>query len=134
LDQVIRSVQNTPERILIVEDDAELCALLEDLLSDEGYEVSSAVNDEAAYAELRRDWQSIDALVVDINLGRGTTGFDVARFARRLNDALPVIYLTGGSPQSVSTFGVEGGVLVSKPFDRELFLNTLQAKLRPGQS
>jgi two-component system, cell cycle response regulator CpdR len=127
------SVQNTPHRILIVEDDAEVCALLEDLLSDEGYDVSSAANDEAAYAKLQRDWQNVDALVVDINLGRGTTGFDVARFARRLNDALPVIYVTGGSPQSVATFGVEGGVLVSKPFDRRLFLNTLQEKLHPGR-
>src|SRR5688572_10144818 len=73
-DRVMESVQNTSHRILIVEDEAEVCALLEDFLSEEGYEVSCAANDDAAYAELRRDWQSIDALVVDINLGRGTTG------------------------------------------------------------
>ena len=128
------SVKSKPYRILVVEDDVEVCGLLEELLSDEGYEVSCAATDEAAYAELRRDWQSIDALVVDINLGRGTTGFDVARFARRLNGSIPVIYVTGRSPESVSTFGVEGDVLVSKPFDRELMLAALKQSLPTDQS
>ena len=107
---------------------------MSNMLTEEGYEVACAANDAAAYAELERDWQSIDALVVDINLGQGTTGFDVARFARRLNEAVPVIYITGGSPQSVSAFGVEGGVLVSKPFDRELLLDAIHANLPQPQS
>ena len=118
-----------PYRILVVDDDADLCTLVRDMLTEEGYEVACAASDAAAYAELERDWQSIDALVVDINLGWGTTGFDVARFARRLNEAIPVIYITGGSQHAVSNFGVKDGVLVSKPFDRELLINAIKANL-----
>ena len=123
-----------PFRILIVEDETELCAFVSNMLTEEGYDVACAANDVAAYAELERDWQAIDALVVDINLGQGTTGFDVARFARRLNEGVPVIYITGGSPESVSAFGVEGGVLVSKPFDRQVLLDAVRANLPPPRS
>jgi CheY-like chemotaxis protein len=113
--------------ILVVEDDSEICALLSDLLTEMGHEVTCAASDKEAYGAFQRE--TIEALVVDINLGRGTTGFDVARLARSFNPDLPVAYVTGGSPQSVARFGVEGGVLVSKPFDRELFIETMQRML-----
>ena len=114
-------------RILVVEDDSEICALLSDLLTEMGHEVTCAASDKEAYGAFQRE--TIEALVVDINLGRGTTGFDVARLARSFNPDLPVAYVTGGSPQSVARFGVEGGVLVSKPFDRELFIETMERML-----
>jgi len=86
-------------------------------------------NDAAAYHALDSEADAFAALIVDINLGRGTTGFDVARYARRLNPSLPVIYVTGGLPRSVAVYGVPGGALVPKPFDRNLLLDTLREKL-----
>ena len=116
-------------RILVVEDDSALCALLSDLLSDRGFEVSCASTDRAAYEVLRHDGDLLAALVVDVNLGRGTTGFDVARFARSINATVPVIYITGDAPRSVAKFGVEGGVLVAKPFDQRRFYEVIDALL-----
>lgn len=116
-------------RILVVEDDAPVCRMLQDVLTAEGYEPICALGDQAAYRTLDEQGASITALVVDINLGRGTTGFDVARHARRLNPRVPVIYITGAPSRSIETHGVQGGVLVTKPFDHELLTSTLREKL-----
>ena len=59
-------------RILVVEDDSEICALLSDLLTEMGHDVTCAASDKEAYGAFQRE--TIEALVVDINLGRGTTG------------------------------------------------------------
>ena len=116
-------------RVLIVEDEAPVCVLVSDLLRDEGYEPQCALSDKEAYAILQQDWRGLAALVVDINLGLGTTGFDVARRARRYRSDLPVVYITGASGRSVEQHGVAGGVLVTKPFDRDLLVGALREKL-----
>lgn len=119
-------------RILVIDDEPSICAMLGDVLREDGYEPISATGDVEAYRRLETESSTISALVVDINLGRGTTGFDIARYARRLNPEFPVIYITGAS-HTLETHGVEGGVLVTKPFDRDLLLATLREKL-PSQS
>ena len=110
--------------VLVVEDETEVCVLIHDQLDGEGYRVVCANNDAAAYRELAAG--SFDALIVDINLGRGTTGYDVARQARRLDPKVAVVYVTGGPPESVALHGVRGAALVEKPFDREDLLNALE--------
>jgi DNA-binding response OmpR family regulator len=64
--------------------------------------------------------------VLDVNLGRGTTGFDVARYGRRLNPTIPVIFITGQPQESVDKFGVAGAVMLEKPFDLPSLLSTLR--------
>ena len=113
-------------RVLVVEDEPEVCDLIQQQLADQGYEVVCACNDDAAYSTLQKEARSFRALIVDINLGKGTTGFDVARRARRLNPTVPVVYVTGGDPSSVEIHAVEGAALVLKPFDREELLTALE--------
>ena len=113
-------------RVLVVEDEPEVCELIHQQLADVGYEVVCASNDDVAYRTLQQEARSFKALIVDINLGKGTTGFDVARQARRLNPSVPVVFVTGGDPSTVETHGVDGAALVLKPFDREDLLVALQ--------
>ena len=113
-------------RVLVVEDEPEVCELIQQQLADVGYEVVCASNDDAAYSTLQQEARSFRALIVDINLGKGTTGFDVARRARRLNPTVPVVYVTGGDPSSVETHAVDGAALVLKPFDRDDLLTALE--------
>ena len=115
--------------VLVVEDEAAVCALLAEALGAEGLEVVCAGDDQAAYGLLGREGSAYDALILDINLGQGTTGFDVARFARKLNPDVPVIYISGGAETSVEKHGVPGSALVAKPFDLPLLLSTLREKL-----
>ena len=109
--------------VLIVEDETDMCVLMHDQLEGEGYAPVCATSDAGAYRALTS--QSFAALVVDINLVRGTTGFDVARHARRLNPKIAVIYVTGGAPESVALHGVGGAALVLKPFNCEDLLDAL---------
>ena len=119
-------ISGSPARVLVVEDEADVCDLIQQQLGEEGYEVVCAGNDDVAYRTLQRGGRSFRALIVDINLGEGTTGFDVARHARRLNPAVPVVYVTGGDPSMVETHAVDGAALVLKPFDREDLITALE--------
>ncbi|MDB5443590.1 MAG: hypothetical protein JWP73_1966, partial [Phenylobacterium sp.] len=65
--------------VLLVEDEADIAELITEALQAAGLEVRGAVSDEAAYEALEREAGRFAVLVTDINLGVGTTGFDVAR-------------------------------------------------------
>ena len=69
-----------------------------------------------AYAALEDD-TAFACMIVDVNLGAGTTGYDVARFARRIDPQLPVLYVSGQtSDASVQANGVVGALFLAKPF------------------
>ncbi len=110
---------------MIVDDDEALCELLADALGGESLEVVCAHNDGAAYA-LIPTLPTFQALVVDVDLGAGTTGFDVARFARRVIPDLLVIYMSGAtSNASLDTFGVPDAQFLQKPFTPHELLGRL---------
>ncbi|THD80987.1 MAG: response regulator [Phenylobacterium sp.] len=103
--------------VLLVEDEAEVAELIAEALQDVGLEVTTALTDQGAYAALQGERAgAYDVLITDINLGVGTTGFDVARRARQLNRRLRVIYITGQAAR-LDRFGVEEGVMFPKPFN-----------------
>jgi CheY-like chemotaxis protein len=81
--------------ILLVEDVATEREMISLALERRGARVTTAGTDREAYDALEDPGATaFDALVADINLGEGTTGFDVARAARALNRSLPVVYMT----------------------------------------
>lgn len=120
-------------RVLLVEDEPLIGMSLAEALGDAGAEVTLADTDRAAYAALDESAYTLALLIADINLREGTTGYDVSRFARRLNPGLPVIYLSGGSPESVMTFGVPSAEFVSKPIVEEQLLEAIQRVLGRGE-
>jgi DNA-binding response OmpR family regulator len=114
--------------VLVVEDEHDLCALLTEMLEDNGFATHCVSSAERAYEALRQG-HPFTCMVVDVNLGRGHTGYDVARFARGLDAALPVIYVSGQtSPVSFNTNGVAGSLFVPKPFTADELMAQL-AKL-----
>jgi CheY-like chemotaxis protein len=82
-------------QILLVEDTAPEREIIAAALERRGVRVIAVANDDEAYSRLRRaKGRDFSALVTDINLGHGTTGFDVARAARKIRGDLPVVYIT----------------------------------------
>jgi CheY-like chemotaxis protein len=82
-------------QILLVEDLTPEREIIAAALESRGARVIAVANDDEAYARLRRTkGKDISALVTDINLGRGTTGFDVARAARKIRGDLAVVYIS----------------------------------------
>ena len=112
--------------MLIVEDEREVCELLSDMVSDDGFEPVCVQNDEGAYAALR-DRRDFACMIVDVNLRTGTTGYDVARYARRIDPSLPVIYVSGQTNEdSHRANGVPGSLFVPKPFTAEELLERIR--------
>jgi CheY-like chemotaxis protein len=114
--------------VLVVEDEHAVCELISAFLDDTGFEAHCVQNDKGAYAALAlAGARPFAALVVDINLGPGTTGFDVARFARQLSPDLPVVYVSGEAPQSsFAAFGVPDSQFLPKPFTPDELLQALR--------
>jgi CheY-like chemotaxis protein len=99
-----------------------ICALLE----EEGFEGEWVQSDIAAQDAILRSPEPA-ALILDINLGLGATGFDVARFGRQRHPDIPVIYVSGSvNERSFKAFGVPHSQFILKPFS----LEDLQAALR----
>ncbi|MGE5501123.1 MAG: response regulator [Ignavibacteriales bacterium] len=117
------------DRVLVVDDDPAVCELIEDILSEVRMSAVCVRSDHDAY-RIIPSLPTIHALVVDINLGQGTTGFDVARFARQVIPDLPVIYVSGeASQESLEAFGVPDSTYVPKPFGVDDFISTLLARI-----
>lgn len=112
--------------VLVVEDEAPICDMLSDMLEDAGYEVRCTQSDSAARQALRH--RGVYAcLIVDVNLGRGTTGYDVARHARLADPGVPVIYVSGQTSQeSFAANSVRGSLFVEKPFTRDTLLASVE--------
>jgi DNA-binding response OmpR family regulator len=112
--------------VLVVEDDDAVRLLIEAALQARDVETCAAATDAEAYELLDRNAAGFSILIADINLGRGTTGYDVARRARRLNPRLAVIYISGQSVH-LDRFGVGGAMMFPKPFDVDELVDRILA-------
>jgi DNA-binding response OmpR family regulator len=104
------------ERVLVVEDDAGLLALICEDLQGQGLLCTCAGSDREAF-RLLASQPAFDAVIVDVNLGLGVTGFDVARRARQVTPQVRVIYMSGEAhARHWMAFGVPSSDYISKPF------------------
>lgn len=102
--------------ILVVEDEFLLRLQLVDPLEEAGFHVLAASTGAEAIATLESEGGNIRALITDVNLGGGMTGWDVCKRSRELNPLLPVIYTTSFGPEEWAAHGVPNSVHIGKPF------------------
>ncbi len=114
--------------ILIIDDDRELCALLEEFLRLEGFAASS-IHDGAAAVEHCRT-HGYDAIVLDIMLP-GLQGLDVLRGLRKFS-VTPVLMLTARGEETDRIVGLEMGAddYLPKPCNPRELAARLRAILR----
>lgn len=123
--------------VLIVESEAVIAMLLEDLLTEAGHRTLWAP-DAARLAAAAGDGASLMAAVVDLRLHDGTDGRDILRRLRRRWPALPVVVVTGfdaRAPQAQMR-GLGGPTArLSMPFEWEELTALLAGLLdRPAAS
>jgi DNA-binding response OmpR family regulator len=103
--------------ILVVEDDTQIQALVEEALSDGGFEIVISASGENAAELLGADDAKFRALVTDIDLGRDRLdGWELARRAREIDPTFPVVYMSGSSAEDWASKGVPHSVMIAKPF------------------
>jgi len=102
--------------ILVVEDDQEVQGIVEDALTEGGFESAIAPSGEEAVTLLKGHRGSYRALVADVTLRGRMNGWDVARHAREIDPDFPIIYMTGGHAYQWPSHGVPNSLLLTKPF------------------
>ncbi len=116
-------------RVLVVEDDRDLSAMLTELLTDEGYRVDAALDGQRGLhlALTRRP----DLLVVDRGLP-AIEGIDLVRRLRRQGVLAPVLVLTARGTVRDRVEGLDAGAedYLVKPFDVDELLARLRSLLR----
>ena len=121
-----------PVVVLVVEDDPDIQIVVEEALSDGGFEPTVSASGEQAIALLTQDKSRYRAVVTDINLGGKLDGWEVARSAREIEPAMPVIYMTGTHGEDWSSKGVPNSILLNKPFAPAQLVTALAHLLNSG--
>jgi DNA-binding response OmpR family regulator len=119
------------ESILLVEDDVELCSMLDDYLTPHGIQLT--VRHHAASAMEATQAGTFDLIVLDVMLP-GMDGFALLRWLRRWSD-IAVLLLTARGEESDRITGFESGAddYLAKPFNPKELLARIRAILRRGK-
>lgn len=114
--------------ILVIDDDAKLCELLQEYLSRFDYKVAAAPDPKSGLAHIRND--PPDLVVLDVMLPR-MDGFEMLKEIRKTN-RLPVIMLTARGEVSDKVVGLELGAddYLAKPFEPRELVARIQTVLR----
>ena len=105
----------TKNSILLVEDEVLLCWVLDEAMRECGYEVRTLTTGNEGLNALE-ECGSFDVLVTNIRLADGPDGWALARRARELNPSIGVLYVSGDSASAHDREGVEGSLMLTKPF------------------
>ena len=116
----------TRERVLVVEDNEQICTLIHIMLSRRGYEVIDVRDGQAAIANAS---DNIDVVLLDLGLP-GMNGLEVCRRLRGEPEtaSLPVIMLTGRAHPEDVRDGLRAGAseFLVKPFQEAELLAAIQ--------
>lgn len=116
------------DRILIIDDDARLAAMLSDYLSEAGLVVERRLTGEDGLEAAGR--VAYDAIILDLMLP-DVDGFEVCRRLRARSD-VPLLMLTARGEDTDRIVGLEIGAddYLSKPFNPRVLLARIRAMLR----
>ena len=107
---------NTNYRILVVDDEEDLCDILKFNLENEGYEVETANSAEEA---LKMDLTKFHLLLLDVMMGE-ISGFKMAKMLKQVRETrdIPIIFLTARDTENDAVTGFTLGAddYISKPF------------------
>lgn len=123
----------SPMRILIIEDNPRMADALAHGLNDQGYTARSTQSgidgEDLAVAD------SFDLIILDVMLP-DRDGTDVARNLRRRGVATPILMLTALSSTDDTVTGLDAGAddYLGKPFEFDVLLARVRALLRRGEA
>src|SRR3978361_1188167 len=116
--------------ILVVDDDDALRNMLTRSFEREGHRTTSVADGHGALEEAGRG--QFDVILLDVALGPGPTGYDVARALRARRNVTPVIMLTALDSEADAVQGLEAGAddYVTKPFGLAELRSRIRSLLR----
>lgn len=117
-------------RILVVDDEEDLCEILKFNLENEGYQVDTANSAEEA---LRMDLTRYDLLLLDVMMGE-ISGFRMANMMKKNKETMhiPIIFVTAKDTENdtITGFNLGADDYISKPFSLREVIVRVKAVLR----
>lgn len=128
--RIAAAIVQTPRRVLLVEDDAEVADLMDAMLCELGHTVVRAGGVAEALDRLTRD-KTIQLVLSDVIMPGGKSGVDLAEYLATARPSLPVVLCSGytGGDQERARAG--GWPFLSKPFSLDSLARVL-GEARPG--
>jgi DNA-binding response OmpR family regulator len=116
-------------KILLVEDDENLGTLLKDYLIAKGYYTELATDGDKGFTLFAKG--NFDLCLLDVMMPK-KDGFSLAAEIRKVNEKIPIIFLTAKSMKedTLKGFSVGGDDYITKPFSMEELLARIQAVLK----
>ncbi len=110
--------------ILIIDDNAEIRLILQEILSDSGYKTRLAANYNQALKEI--DKKLPDVAVIDVKLDKSDNdGIELLNHIKNKNRDIPVIIISGHANIEMAIKSLKSGAFefIQKPFDRDRLVN-----------
>jgi DNA-binding response OmpR family regulator len=118
--------------ILVVEDDQPLQVIVEDALTEGGFEPAIAASGEEAVTLLKGRKTKYRALVTDISLLGRMNGWEIAQQARQIDPEFPIIYMSGAHAEDWASKGVPNSIMLAKPFAPAQLVTAVSQLLNMG--
>lgn len=115
--------------VLVVEDDAILLLDVESTLQDAGFDVITAYDGGTALVTFADHRDTIRAVVTDVDLGQGLSGWEVARHIRANVPTMTVVYMTADNAHEWAAQGVPESQLLLKPFANAQLITAVSGSL-----
>jgi len=133
LEKIQSAMNPIKTRVLLAEDDENLGNLLKEYLKARNFEAELCTDGEKALKNLQRN--QYDICILDVMMPN-MDGFTVAREIRRLNNDIPIIFLTAKSMKDDVLEGFSSGAddYLTKPFSMEELIFRIEAILRRTQN
>ena len=113
--------------ILIVDDNADIRNILNELISDLGYKTRIAANYQQALSEI--DKKLPDVAILDVKLDKGDNdGIELLSHIKSKDKDVPVIIISGHASIEMAVKSLHEGAFefIEKPFDQERLLNFIK--------
>lgn len=112
------------KKILIVDDEEDICEIIEYNLNNDGFITETALSAEEA---LKKDLSDFDLLILDVMMGQ-MSGFKLAdKLRKEMHNDIPVIFLTARDTENdlLTGFSIGADDYITKPFS----VNELKARV-----
>jgi len=102
-------------RILVIDDEMSICRFLKRFLTKEGHEVDTFLNGQEALDAFEP--KKFNRALVDINLGKGLDGIQVAQELRSKDPNLRIVLISGDPANIARVKQANFDQFIQKPFD-----------------
>jgi DNA-binding NtrC family response regulator len=118
--------------VLVVDDEVEVCRILDRMLRTDQYQVQTSHSVAEALAAIEE--KQFDLYIVDYKLQDGC-GLDVAERIRSKGSEAPILLLSGYVPTEIALKAEELHIfeIIEKPFSREMIMTALKKATGPAK-